>query len=156
LKLQNPTRLIQPTQKTTRLITQFGSEMDTVLEEFKEIIGSQEFESIFALLKDIGPDARTHRISVVIASILRFAVNQLPADCEDGSLAQALIMIDQEPYLAHEQSDEYGLLFDFIDSLCKAVGMLNQRESARGGDYSIAENAILEYAAWYNMPWEDY
>ena len=93
---------------------------------------------------------------LVIASILRFAVNKLPAHCEDGSLAQALIMIDQEPYLAHEQSDEYELVFDLIDCLCKEAGMLNQRESARGEDYSIAENAILEYTAWYNMPWEDY
>ena len=130
--------------------------MDTLLEEFKEIIGGQELLSFLSLLKEIGPDARTHRISVVIASILRFAVNKLPAHCEDGSLAHALIMIDQEPYLAHEQSDEYELVFDFIDCLCKEAGILNQRESARGEDYSIAENAILEYTAWYNMPWEDY
>jgi hypothetical protein len=108
------------------------------------------------LLKEIGPEARSHRISVVIASILGFAVNKLPAHCEDCSLAQTLITIDQEPYLAHEQSDEYELAFDFIDCLCREAGMLNQRESARGEDYSIAENAILEYAAWYNMPWEDY
>ena len=108
--------------------------MDTLLVEFNEIIGEQELRSFLTLLKEIGPDARTHRISVVIASILRFAVNQLPAHCEDGSLAQALITIDQEPYLAHEQSDEYELVFDFIDCLCKEAGMLNQRESARGED----------------------
>ena len=34
--------------------------------------------------------------------------------------------------------------------------MVNERESARGEVYSIAENTIQEYAAWYNMPWEDY
>ncbi len=130
--------------------------MDTILQEFEEIIGEQEFLSILTLLKEIGPDARTHRISVFIASILRFAVNRLPARCEDGSLAQALTTIEQEPYLAHEQSDEYEMVFDFIDRLCKEAGMLNQRESVRGKEYSIAENAILEYAAWYNMPWEDY
>ena len=43
-----------------------------------------------------------------------------------------------------------------IDGLCDEAGMMNERESARGEDYSIAEYAILEYAAWYNMPWEDY
>ena len=130
--------------------------MDTLLEEFRDIVGEQEFESFLRLLKGIGPDVRTHRISVVLASILRFAVAQLPAHCDDDSLAQALIMIDQEPYLVHEQSDFYDLVFDFIDCLCKEAGMLNQRESARGPDYSIAENAIAEFAAWYNMPWEDY
>ena len=130
--------------------------MNKLIDEFKEIIGDQQFLSFLALLRNIGPEARTHRISVVIASILRFAVNQLQQDCEDDSLAQALLTLDEEPYLAHEQSDEYEMVFDLIDGLCNEAGMMNERESARGEGYSIAENAILEYAAWYNMPWEDY
>jgi hypothetical protein len=130
--------------------------MNELIDEFKEIIGDQQFLSFLALLRNIGPKARTHRISVVIASILRFAVNQLPPDCEDGSLAQALLTLDEEPYLAHEQSDEYETVFDLIDGLCNEAGMMNERESARGEVYSIAENTIQEYAAWYNMPWEDY
>jgi len=130
--------------------------MDDLIDEFKEIIGEQHFLSFLAFLKEIGPDARTHRISVVIASILRFAVKQLPPDCEDGSLSQALLMLDEEPYLAQEQSDEFEMVFGLIDGLCNQAGILNERESARGENYSIAENAILEYAAWYNMPWEDY
>lgn len=130
--------------------------MNKFLEELKDIIGEKQLKSFLALLKDIGPDARTHRITVVIASILRFAVNQLPPDCEDGTLSQALITLDEERYLAYEQSDEYGLVYDLIDSLCTEVGMQNERESSRGESYSIADIAILEYAAWYNMPWEDY
>jgi hypothetical protein len=130
--------------------------MNKLIDELKEIIGDQQFLSFFALLENIGPEARTHRISVVIASILRFAVNQLPPDCEDGSLAQALLMLDEEPYLAHEQSDECEMVLDLIDCICTEAGMMNERESARGVAYSIAENTILEYAAWYNMPWEDY
>ena len=34
------------------------------------------------------------------------------------------------------------------------ANLINQRESVRGEDYSIAENVILEYAAWYDMPWQ--
>ncbi len=130
--------------------------MNELIDEFKDIIGDPQFLSFLGLLRNIGPEARTHRISVVVASILRFAVNQLPPDCEDGSLAQALLTLDEEPYLAHEQSDEYEMVFDLIDGLCNEAGMMNERESARGESYSIAENTILEYAAWYNMPWEDY
>ena len=130
--------------------------MNKLIDELKAVIGDQQFLSFLDLLRNIGPEARTHRISVVIASILRFAVNQLPTDCEDGSLAQALLSLDEEPYLAHEQSDEYEMVFDLIDSLCNEAGMMNERESSRGEDYSIGENAILEYVAWYNMPWEDY
>ena len=130
--------------------------MDNLVDEFREIIGDQHFASFLELLKEIGPDARTHRISVVIASILRFAIDQLPPDCEEGSLAQALVMLNDEPLLVHEESDEYDLVFDLIDGICNRAGMTNLRESARGDAYSIAENAILEYASWYNMPWEDY
>lgn len=130
--------------------------MTRLIDEFKDIIGEQFFLLFMNLLKEIGPDARTHRISVVIASILRFAVNRLPPDCEDGSLAQALLMLDEEPYLAHEESDECNMVFDLIEGLCNETGMMNLRESARGADYSIAEHVILEYAAWFNMPWEDY
>ena len=53
-------------------------------------------------------------------------------------------------------TNKYEVLYDFIDALCKEAGMINERTSARGDQYSIAEHAILEYTAWYNMPWEDY
>jgi hypothetical protein len=129
--------------------------MEKMLDEFKEIVGEQHFASFLALLKEIGPDARTHRISVVIASILRYAVNKLPADYEDGSIAQALLTLDEEPYLAHEPSDEHEMVFDLVDGLCSEANLMNERESARGEGYSIAETVILEYAAWYNLPWED-
>ena len=130
--------------------------MEKLIDEFKEIVGDQHFSSFIALLREIGPDARTHRISVVIASILRFAVNRLPPECEDGSIAQALLILDEEPHLTQEQSDEYEMVFDLVDGLCSEANMMNERESARGEDYSIAENVIIEYAAWYNLPWEDY
>jgi len=127
-----------------------------MIQEFKEIIGAQSYSTFLRVLKEIGPDARTHRISVVIAAMLRFALSKLPPDCEDGTLAQALVTLDEEPYLAAEQSEEYELVFDLIDELCREAGMSNLRESARGTPYSIAENTIAEYIAWYNMPWEDY
>ena len=129
--------------------------MEKMIDEFKEIVGEQHFSSFLALLKEIGPDARTHRISVVIASILRYAVNKLPAECEDGSVAQALLKLDEEPYLAHEQSAEHEMVFDLVDGLCSEANLMNERESTRGEGYSIAENVILEYAAWYSMPWEN-
>jgi len=129
--------------------------MEKLIDEFKEIVGDHHFSSFLALLKEVGPDARAHRISVVIASILRFAVNRLPPECEDGSIAQALLKLDEEPYLGHEPSDEHEMVFDLVDGLCSEANMMNERESARGEDYSIAENVIIEYTAWYNMPWED-
>jgi hypothetical protein len=75
----------------------------------------------------------------------------------DDKICQALIAIDEEPYLVAKRTDEYEVLSALIDNLCREAGMTNYRESAsRGESYSIAENAIAEYASWYNMPWEDY
>jgi len=47
------------------------------------------------------------------------------------------------------------VLFGLIDKLCGEAEMQNERESARGMPYSIGENAITEFAGWYNMPWEN-
>ena len=127
-----------------------------MIKEFKKILGTQTYKTFLKVLKEIGPDARTHRISVVIAEMLQFARSTLPADCDEGTLAQALIALEEEPYLAGEESNEYDMVFDLIDELCDEAGMRNLRESSRGESYSIADNAIAEYTGWYNMPWEDY
>ena len=58
-------------------------------EEFKKIIGTKAYSALLQILKDIGPDARTHRISILIAAILRFAVSRLPTDYGEGTLGQA-------------------------------------------------------------------
>jgi hypothetical protein len=125
------------------------------VKELKSILGSQEYSALIQMLKAIGPDARTHRISVVIAAMLRFTRSKLPAHCEDGTLGQALLTLEEKPHLATEQSEEYDLVFDLIDQLCREARMKNLRTSARGDSYSIAENVMAEYIAWYNMPWED-
>ena len=57
---------------------------------------------------------------------------------------------------AQKSVDELQRLFELLDEMCREAGLRNRRESARGESYSIAENAIAEYTAWYHMPWEDY
>ena len=106
--------------------------------------------------ESIGSTARTHRISVVIAAMMRFARNELFEEYQDGPLAAALMVLDEEPCLASEGAEEVETLSEFIDELCSEAGMQNKRESARFTQYSIAEHAIAEYAQWYSMPWESY
>jgi hypothetical protein len=126
-----------------------------MLKEFKKIIGSNSYTVLLDMMKEIGPEARTHRISVVIGAMLRFALNKCIISGLDDKICQALVTIDEEPYLVAERSDEYEVLSDLIDNLCREAGMTNYRQSARGESYTIAEIAIAEYASWYNMPWED-
>ncbi len=129
--------------------------MHKTIEEFKEIIGDTAYAIFIQMLKSVGPDARTHRISVVIAALLRFALNTGAAHDDEGTLGEALLSLEEEPHLADEQSEEYEIIADFIDKLCNEAGLQNERESSRGVLYSIAEDTIREYVAWYNMPWED-
>jgi len=65
------------------------------LDEFRQIIGEGLFSSFLELLTEIGPDSRTHRISVVIAGILRFALGKTTDDYEKGSLAEALVVLER-------------------------------------------------------------
>lgn len=128
----------------------------STLKEFKKIIGTQAYSTYLDMLEEIGPDARTHRISVVIAAMLRHALSKLPDESKPDTLGEALLVLDEDPSLEDYESEEHDKVFMLIDELCREAGMRNQRESAKGGAYSIARNAIAEYIAWYNMPWEDY
>lgn len=127
-----------------------------MLEEFESIVGKKIYSVFLEMLESIGPDARTHRICMVIAAMMRYARNELIDEYQEDPLANALIALDEEPYLASERSEEYEVLEEFIDELCTEAGMQNKRESASYSQYSIAEHTIAEYAQWYAMPWEDY
>ncbi len=124
-----------------------------MLEEFKKIVGNEEYPSLLKPLRGIGPSSRTHRISVVIAAILRFALMSISDDYEDGSLEEALVVVDEDPY---SDGEEYRKLTELVNAICREAGMENYRVSARGAEYSISDNALSEYSSWYNMPWEDY
>ena len=78
----------------------------TRLKEFEQILGKEMFSTHIKMLKEIGPDARTERISVVIAAMLRYALKQVPDGCGAGSLSEALLAIEEEPHLAQEEAEE--------------------------------------------------
>lgn len=127
-----------------------------VLRELEKIIGAQAYSALMSMLKEIGPDARTERISIVIAAILRLALAKVsPNELEQDSLASELVALEEDPFLATEEGRECEILFTLIDELCQEVGMKNHRTTVKGIAYSIAENAISQYISWYNMPWED-
>jgi len=127
-----------------------------MLKEFEQIVGKQMLSAFAKMLEDIGPDARTHRIGVVLSAILKYAYDQLPRDCEPGSLGDAMLALIEDPHLVHEGSDEAERAENLIVALREKAGMQNQREDYTGTSYTIAEKAILEFTNWYAMPWEDY
>jgi cell division protein ZapA (FtsZ GTPase activity inhibitor) len=124
------------------------------LKEFESIVGKEMCSAFIRMLKDIGPEARTHRISVVVAAMLMYALDQLSDECKKRSLGEALIALAEEPYLAQDASEESEKIHGLIEAICKKAGMQNHRHTSKGVPYSIAQNAIQEFTSWYNMPWE--
>ena len=117
------------------------------------MVGPVCYESFLALIAEIGPDSRTERISVVIAGFLRFALNKASDDQTEGSLSEALVNLEEDPYSEDEQYGDVVLELD--DEICRETNMQNSRTTARGMDYSIAQQVLAEYCRWHNMPWED-
>ena len=113
-----------------------------LLDEFRLIIGENYYESFINLFKEIGPQSRTHRISVVMAGILRFGFERIDDHYEEGSLAEALIVVDEEPCF---DSEEWEKVLELVDEICREAGMRNVRITSRGHEYSIAESVISEY-----------
>jgi hypothetical protein len=124
-----------------------------LIDDFKTLVGPQCYESFLGLLKEIGPDSRTERISVVIAGLLRFALNKAYDNQVEGSLSEALVVLEEDP---HTDDEKYSdMVLDLIDEICNETNTRNFRTTARGMDYSVASQALSEYCRWYNMPWEE-
>ena len=123
------------------------------INEFRNLVGAKTYEVILDILKTIGRESRTERISVVIAGFLRYALEKVSTDPAEGGLAEALINTEEDP---HSEDEEYrDRVLQLIDGICVEAKMRNFRASARGVDYSIAEQSLSEYCRWYNMSWED-
>lgn len=70
-----------------------------MLRELEQIIGKEAYSVFLDMLQTIGPHARTHRISVVIAALLRYACHHVPDKPEEGSLGEALLFVREQPSL---------------------------------------------------------
>ena len=120
----------------------------------EEVVGKETYALWVDMLHRLVPEGRTHRLSVVVAAMLQYAyllaTDNLDDDVKEGSAAQALL--DATDGGDPEEVAEY--LYDIVDRLFKDAKVKHKRTSARGEDYSIAEDALEEYVRWFDMPWE--
>ncbi len=120
----------------------------------QEVVGKETYVLWVDMLHRLVPEGRTHRLSVVVAAMLQYAyliaADHLDDDVEEGSVAQSLL--DATDGGDPEEVGEY--LYDIVDQLFKDAKVKHKRTSARGEDYSIAEDALEEYVRWSDMPWE--
>jgi len=118
------------------------------------VVGKETCKVWVNILRELVPDGRTHRLSVVVASMLQYAltVGQSKRDEElaDDSVERSLLDAAE----VGDPSEVADLLHDVTTQLFKDAGVEYQRTNSRGSHYSIVEDAYDEFMRWYDMPWE--
>lgn len=120
----------------------------------QDVVGKETYDVWADMLRELVPNGRTHRLSVVVAGMLEYAVDKSMQikhrNEEEHSVAMSLID-------ATDTSDPDSikeLIHDVVDRLFKDAGVEYQRVSKRGEHYSIADEIYNEFSGWYDYPWD--
>ena len=120
----------------------------------QDVVGKETYSIWVDMLRELVPDGRTHRLSVVIAAILQYALDKSVKikhrNEEEHSVAMSLIDADDAGY----PDGIKALIHDVVDRLFKDAGVSYERISKRGEQYSIADEAYNEFARWFDYPWD--
>ena len=119
----------------------------------QDVVGKETYAVWVDMLRQLVPDGRTHRLSVVVAGMLQYATaiaEELDEDeLEEDSVALSLIKANEMG--PDEIKDE---LHDVVKRLFKDASVTFDRVSKRGQPYSIADEAYNEFVSWYDYPWD--
>jgi hypothetical protein len=121
---------------------------------FTGVVGADTYEAWVRMLRKLVPDGRTHRLAVVVAGMLQYAVALAAAsgegEEEERSLAGSLL----EAAEVSDPSEVKDLIQDAVVQLFKDAKVPFERTNARGEKYSLAEDSYEEFIHWFGMPWE--
>jgi hypothetical protein len=119
----------------------------------QDVVGEDTYIVWIDMLRRLVPDGRTHRLSVLLAGMLQYALAILENLDEDelDEDSVALSLINANEMGPDEIKDE---LHDVMMRLFKDAGVTFDRVSKRGEPYSIADAAYDEFARWYDYPWD--
>ena len=120
----------------------------------QDVVGKETYDVWVDMLRELVPDGRTHRLSVVIAGMLLYAVDKSMQikhkNEEEHSVAMSLIDANEAGYPEHIKE----LIHDVVDKLFKDAGVKYQRVSKGGERYSIADEIYNEFSSWYDYLWD--
>ena len=120
----------------------------------QEVVGPEVYGAWVSMLRVLVPDGRTHRLAPLLAAMLQYACSvtedKQGDDADEKSIAQSLADSTE----SSDPSEVKHLLHDAVAQLFKDAGVKYGRVSARGQQYSIADDAYSEYVYWFDMPWE--
>ena len=119
----------------------------------KDVVGSKNYNVWLEMLKRLIPYGRTHRLSVVVASMLQVTYEIAQEKEELNAKARQLSSIFES---ANEQDEENGIepLLKITEQVFKDAGVGFKRVNRKGRGYSIAEEAVYQFLNWDAMPWE--
>lgn len=119
----------------------------------QDVVGKETYDVWVDMLRELVPDGRTHRLSVVIAGMLHYATVMAERfdedELEEGSVALSLLNANEG-----DPDQVKGELHDVVKRLFADAGVTFDRVSSRGDSYSVADEAYNEYFSWYNYPWD--
>jgi hypothetical protein len=120
----------------------------------QDVVGKETYDVWVDMLRELVPGGRTHRLSVVVAGMLEYAVEKSVQikhrNEEEHSVAMSLIDANEAGYPEHIKE----LIHDVVDRLFKDAGVEYERVSKRGERYSIADEIYNEFSGWYDYPWD--
>ena len=120
----------------------------------QDVVGKETYSVWVDMLRELVPDGRTHRLSVVVAGMLEYAVDKSTQikhrNEEEHSLAMSLV--DATDTSDPESIKE--LIHDVVERLFKDAGVEYERVGKRGEHYSIADEIYNEFSGWYDYPWD--
>ena len=118
----------------------------------REIVGDDVYDVWVKMLKKLVPAGRTHRLSVVVASMLAYAssIASSRRDADDDDPAFALSAASG----GVDDEEAFRLLKPFIVRLFRDAKVTYERVSSKGERYSILWEATIEFCRWDLYPWE--
>ncbi|MFQ5584045.1 MAG: hypothetical protein ACE5GL_06380 [Calditrichia bacterium] len=119
----------------------------------KEVVGENVYNAWTGMLSVLVPQGRTHRLSVVIAGMLKYSSKIAYEKCDANPQAAELSKIFNSGYDNYVNGDIKEILA-ITEGLLEDAGIEYHRFNSRGVEYSIAEEAVREFLHWEDMPWE--
>jgi len=120
----------------------------------QDVVGKETYSVWVEMLRALVPGGRTHRLSVVVAGMLQYALEAAQEiknrNEDDHSVAMSLIDATE----SSNPEDAKGLLHDVVARLFEDAGVRYDRTSKRGEYYSIADEAYNEFVSWFDYPWD--
>ena len=119
----------------------------------QEVVEKETYTVWVDMLRELVPNGRTHRLSVLLAGMLQYGLTVAESldedELEEDSVALSLINANEMG--PDEIKDE---LHDVMKRLFKDAGVTFDRVTKRGEHYSIVDEVYNEFASWFDYPWD--